>query len=506
MSSGEPPEPPPGRAGRQVFETDHLLAGLGRHAARGSLIAVSAQTARMAVQIAAMAILARLLAPADFGLAAMALACTGLLAMFTDLGLSAAAVQRDRLTHSLASALFGCNLAGGLAAMALLIAASPLVGRMFGEPRLVPLMMVLAVVLPLEAAGRQHAALLQRGMRFGALEGTALAAQAVGAAAAVGLALGGAGYWALAAQPLIAAGLGSALLWLACPWRPGRVRDWRGARSALLFGLDMTGFQILNQIHRQVDDLLIGWRWGAVDLGFYNRAYALMMLPIRLLSGPIGAVAIAALSRIKHDPAAWLRLYCRAIGGVMLVAAPVAILLALLAPQIVRLLFGPGWDPASEIFARLSLCILAQPVMSSVGWLWVSRGATRAMLRWAAGSIPLMVLAMLAGLPFGAVGVATGYAVSICLLTPVCLVFAARGLGFGLAPVRRALAPPLAGALAAYLAVRLLLPAAPAEAFGPALLGAGVFVLLYLGFTYALDRRTIRRMAELVSLLRGGGG
>src|SRR5690606_7649785 len=129
------------------------------------------------------------------------------------------------------------------------------------------LVIALAVPIPVTAAAAQHNALLQRGMRWLALQLTGIAAQLAGAVATILLAWTTAvGYWALVAQAWVSAVLGLVLAWIVCPWRPSPVRDWQGARSALHFGLNLTGFNFLNYFHRQFDNVLIGWRWGATEL------------------------------------------------------------------------------------------------------------------------------------------------------------------------------------------------------------------------------------------------
>ncbi len=491
------------------FEAYRPAGDLGRATARGGTLAVAAQIARLTLQLGVLAILARLLAPEDFGLVAMALVLTGFLAMFADLGLSTATMQRAEITEDVVSALFALNLVCGVGAMVALVLVGPFAGWAFDEPRLALVVAVLASGLPVLAAGRQHAALLQRGLRIGRIEAASLAAQAGAAAAAVALAFAGAGYWALVAQNLVATGLGTLFLWIACTWRPRRPRASPAVREAVGFGLRVAGFQVLNQVHRQTDDLLVGWRWGAAELGLYNRAYMLLTIPLQILTGPVSTAVLPALSRLRHrDRDAWLGLYATAIGSVMLIAAPAAMLLVIGAPQIVGLLLGPGWEGTAEIFGWLALSILAQPVMSSVGWLWISAGALRDMLRWAAMSIPLMVLAMLAGLPWGAVGVAAGYATSIVLLTPVCLLYAARGLGIAIAPVWRAVVPPILAALLAFALVRALgPPAVAADALAAAAVNAVLFATAYLGFTFAFDRTIIARTLGFARLLgRGAAG
>ena len=91
-------------------------------------------------------------------------------------------------------------------------------------------------------------------------------------------------------------GYASTLIWTACPWRPSLVSDWRGARSGLHFGAYLAGFSVVNFFHRQLDNIIVGWRFGATELGFYSRGYQLMLLPLNLFNGPLSAAIEPSLS------------------------------------------------------------------------------------------------------------------------------------------------------------------------------------------------------------------
>ena len=142
------------------------MGDIGRRAASGGAIAVAAQIVKLLVQFGTLAVMARLLLPADFGLVAMATTVTLFVGLFTDFGLSAATVQRAEIDHGTVSALFYINVATGAALMLLAIAAAPLAAWGFGDPRVSPVVMALAAQIPFVAATAQHNALLRRGMRW----------------------------------------------------------------------------------------------------------------------------------------------------------------------------------------------------------------------------------------------------------------------------------------------------------------------------------------------------
>src|SRR5688572_29226653 len=136
---------------------------------RGGAITVVAQGIKILVRLGSMAVLARLVEPADFGLVAMVTAVTGFVALFRDGGLAVATIQRAEINHDQVSTLFWINVAVGGALALLLVAAAPAIAHFYGEPRLVLVTMSLSIGLLFGGASVQHDALLRRQMRFGAL-------------------------------------------------------------------------------------------------------------------------------------------------------------------------------------------------------------------------------------------------------------------------------------------------------------------------------------------------
>ena len=434
---------------RGALGTDHLTQDLGARTARGGIIAMAAQVTRIVVQLGVMAVMARLLAPKDFGLVAMATTLTAFVGMFTNLGLSEATVQSKDIDQATVSVLFYINLAMGVAVMLVCMAAAPVAAWLFGDPRVLLLVIALSLSIPVSAAGAQHNALLQRGMHWGQLQWTPILAQAVGGAAAIVLAWKtGIGYWALVVQLWTAAVVSTGLLWWFCPWRPGGITHWSRAGSALHFGLHLTGFNFVNYFHRQFDNVLIGWRWGAADLGYYTRAYTLLTLPLTLVSAPMASAVVPALSRLQDDPERWRRAFLKAFGALNLVSAGLTAMLIASAEPLVRLVYGPGWSEAGHIFLLLAISMFAATPVNATGWIYLSLGQTQRMLHWSLIVTPFYVLAFLVGLPFGAAGVALCYSIALCVAAVPYLAYATRNAPIALGPVLLTGVPPAAlGAL-----------------------------------------------------------
>lgn len=439
---------PPGDPA-DALATAHLDQGLGTRAANGAFIAIGGQAVRTALSLASAVVLARLLSPEDFGLVAMAAAFTGFCGMFADLGLATATVQRRDIDHATVSALFFVNLGAGALVALLAAAAAPVAASIFGEPRLGPITAALAVPIVLTAASAQHRAVLQRGMHWTALQRIELTAQIAAAGVAIMLAWGTPlGYWALVAQAWASAATGLVLTWQTSSWRPGRVRDWSQVRGALGLGLNLTGFNLVNYFHRQFDNILIGWRWGATELGHYTRAYGLLLLPLSLINGPTSSAVIPALSRVQHEPERWRALYLAALSAVVLASSLITALLIATAVPLIAILFGSAWSQSAQIFECLALSMFAATPLNSTGWIHVSTGRTDRMLKWGLAATPVIVLAFAIGLPFGASTVALAYSIAMWVIAVPGMAYAAHGTAVGLADMLRAVVPLSAAGVA----------------------------------------------------------
>lgn len=467
-----------------VLCTAHLKDGLGTRAANGAFIAMGGQALRTGLGFACTIILARLLTPEDFGLVAMAATITSFCCLFVDLGLSTATVQHKEIDQNTASALFFINLGAGLLVTLAAVAAAPLAARWYGDQRMQAVAIGLALPIVLSAAAVQHRALLQRGMRWPALQHIDLSAQLAGGALAIALAWGTAlGYWALIAQAWVTAAVTLILTWRACPWRPSRVTHWKGVRGALDLGLNLTGFNLVNYFHRQLDNVLIGWRWGPMELGYYTRAYSLLLLPLSLINGPTSSAIIPALSRLQHEPDRWRASYLVSLSGVVLVSAPLTALLIAAATPLVAILFGPSWSESANIFQYLAISMFAATPLNTTGWIYVSIGRTERMFRWSLVATPVIVLAFIVGLPFGAASLALAYSGAMWLVFLPGLAFAAYGTPIRLSDMLRVIAPLTGAGIVSALAGLAAAAATPASSTVISLLAisaatAGVYALL----------------------------
>ena len=432
-----------------VLTSQHLRDSLGTRTIRGGAVAVGGQFARFALQVMGTSVLAHLLAPDQFGLFSIGGAVMAFVGVLTEVNLTTAAVQRETLDQNTASAMMLLAFAMGCAAFLLSAATIPVAAWFFKDPRLSAVVLGLGACLPIYGFGALHGALLARNMRWLDLQIAQLSGLAIGTAVAIAAAkIFNAGYWALVIQSWATAITVTALQWVLCPWRPSRVHDWSGLKPVLRFGLHMTGSQFLNYFHQQLDNILIGWRWGPVELGFYSRAYNLLTTPLNFISGPLGSTMVPALSRLNQEPEKWREAYLDALAVVTFIGAALAGLLYGGVSPLVDILLGPHWQPVKLMFSCLILGMFATTPMNTAGWIYISIGRTNRMFQWAMIGVPVYIASFLIGLPYGAVGVALCYSISRYIAFFPAFLMAVRDTNITMTDVLAVIAVPTIAAAA----------------------------------------------------------
>lgn len=400
------------------FNTDHLKADLKRKSVRSGTVTMASQSLRFIINMASTMILARLLVPADFGLLAMTQSLLVFINLFQSLGLSVATVQREHITHDQVSTLYWVNAAASSAVGLITIALAPLVAMLYNEPRLTNVTMALAIPMIISGLGSQHGALLARQMRFATEQAITVFAMVVSSIVAVVFAKLGHGYWSLVYKEIAMASTIVLCFWITVRWVPGPPRRSTGVRNMLSFGAYLTGSSFVNQMSRNVDNILIGTFAGPTALGLYNRAYNLLMLPIRQINKPVGSVAIPSLSRLQNEPDRFAAFYYKGVEVLLFCAMPIVAFSFVAAEEIVLVVLGDQWKDTVEIFRALAPAAILGTYNMAQGWLFAPLGKTKQELYVTVVSSTLTVGAFAVGINWGAIGVAYAYS-SVCMLKTI---------------------------------------------------------------------------------------
>lgn len=416
---------------------------------RGGLARLVAQGANFALRIGSLMVLARLLVPADFGLVGMVTALTGVLELFRDFGLSAAAIQRASITEEQMSTLFWINVLVGAVLGLMMVGAAPIIAAFYHEPRLIDVATVLAAGFLFNAVGIQHGAMLQRQLRFTALAVINTAAWVAAIAVAVGGAVAGYGYWALVGMTVTLPLATSIGYWVAAGWVPGRPHRRVGTGSMMRFGGVVTVNGLVVYIASNFEKILLGRYWGADAIGIYGRAYQLTNIPTSNLNSAAGEVAFSALSRLQDDPQRFRNYFLKGYSLILALTVPATIGCSLFAGDLILVLLGSKWNAAVPIFRLLAPTILIFAIANPLSWLLMSLGKIRRLLKMGLVIAPVMIMGYVIGLPHGPKGVALAYSIVMMLWVLPLIAWAVHGTVVSFGDVLVTASKPLASGIIA---------------------------------------------------------
>lgn len=384
-------------------------------------------------------VLARLLFPEDYGLAAMVLVFAGIVPVFSDLALGAALVQRRNLTESDRSTVFWTSAGIGAAFTFLGIGLSWPAAAFFGEAEVQPLFAALSLTFVVTSLGTTQRALLTREMDFRALELRLMAASFLAGMLGIGLAASGYGAWAIIGQQIAAAVASTILLWAFSPWRPSLAFSTASLRRLAGFSSNVFGTRLLFYFNRSSDNVLVGRVLGAGSLGAYNLAYNVMLAPLNRLGWPIAEVLFPAFSHMQDEPgrmaSAWVRVN-RLVGAF---TVPATLGLVIVAPEFVTAVLGARWAAAEPVIRLLAWVGLLQSLGTLNSAILQARDRTGTLLRYAVVALVASLVAFGVGLEWGIVGVAAGYAIASTFVEPYYAWLTARAVQTPLSALLRGL-------------------------------------------------------------------
>jgi O-antigen/teichoic acid export membrane protein len=312
--------------------------------------------ARAVLKVVVLVLLTRLLTPADFGLVSAGLVIVGVSLNFSQLGLGPAIVQRSVLEpRHLSTAFVGSTVFGILVAGAVWVAA-PAIAQFFRMEGLVPVVRALGFLFPIAGITIVPESLLQREFRFRLLANRDVLAYAVGyGAVGVVLALLGWGVWALVAAQLTQAFIRMAILLGAAPPFLRARPTWPSLIELMKYGIGQSAARLGMISANQADNLVVG-RWlGAVPLGEYSRAFQLVSVPATLVGDVLDKVLFPTMARVQDDLRRLAAAYLEGTSLVALVTLPLGVVAAILAPDLVSVVFGSRWSGMVAPFQVLAL-------------------------------------------------------------------------------------------------------------------------------------------------------
>src|SRR5579871_83666 len=493
---------------RGDFRPTAELADLRHRAVRGAGVMVLFQTLSIAIQVIATVVLARLLAPADFGVVSIVTTFSLLLQNFGVNGFTEAVVQREQLNDALTSNLFWINLGAGLLLSIGFAASGSLLARSFVNPNVTGVAIGIAVTILVTSTSVLHLGLLKRAMWFTAISTNDLLARGAYVISAIALGSAGWGYWALVLAAIIQSVFTSTGAWILCRWVPRFPRRVAGTSAMIRFAMHVYGFFGLNYAKNNLDNVLIASSFGASALGLYKKAFDLFYLAGTQLFAPMSSAAVPALRRIADDEPTYRRFLLESFSMHSFLGMGLGACLTLVGNDVVLVLLGPKWTEAGKIFTFFAPGIGAVFLYGPWGWIPLSIGRAERYSRWGVVELTVTALLFLLGLRWGPKGLAAAWSASYWLLALPATWYAGRPIHFGIAPVigvvwKYVLAAIVAGYACSLITLRIpslwLVMGTPGSLFRIVTISL-IFAALYLSLSILLHKglEPVRQIARLL--------
>jgi len=411
---------------------EQITQSLSVRVRSGVLWNLAGNISQQVLRIGFSVVLARLLSPREFGLIGMAGVFTGFASMYVSLGLGQAIVQRKDLSPQHLSSAFTISLSSAaLLCLLFNLLAAP-IANIYGEPALKPIIHVLSFQFVLSAFTLVHSALLQRGMRFKELSLIELASFISGSLTAVAVAWLGGGVWSLVGNAMVMSTTSLVLLWWRSRWKPNFGFHLSAVSELWAYSKHLVGFNTIYYWARNADSYLIGKYCGAADVGVYSRAYQLMMLPITQLGRVVAGVMFPALCQLRDDINRFREAIFKILRVIALGCFPTSVGIFIVAEPLIVTLFGEKWRGVIPILKVLVWAVIVQSLCVQ-HLVYNPLGRTNVTFKIGLLEHGLTVAAFVAGLPWGAMGVAVAYtAVWWLLVFPLGWSIASRMIGSNL--------------------------------------------------------------------------
>jgi PST family polysaccharide transporter len=362
---------------------------------------------QVVLRVLVLALLARLLTPADFGLVGAALIIVSFSEIFSQLGVGSAVVQRPNLeerhlrTGFTVSVLFGVMMAG-----LLWLLASDIAG-FFRMKELTSILRALVLIFPLQGMSVIAESLLQRELQFRPLAGIEVASYAVGyGVVGVSLAFMGFGTWSLVWAYLTQEILRSVILLVVQRHPKSPQFDPCAFKELVSFGGGFSLAQICGTVATQGDNFIVGRYLGVEALGLYSRVYQLMALPATLFTQVVDKVLFPVMAKIQNETERLATAYRRGAALTALLVLPASTVMIVLGPEIIQVGLGAKWTEAVVPFQVLTLGTFFRTGYKMSGTLARAKGAVYD-VAWRQGvyAILVVVVAWIA-YPYGITGIA----------------------------------------------------------------------------------------------------
>lgn len=290
-------------------------------------------------------VLARLLAPEDYGTIALVTVFTTILQVFVDSGLGTALIQKKDADDLDFSSVFYFNFFVCIVLYIGMFLAAPIIAGFYGDSSLIPIIRVISLTIVISGVKGIQQSYVSRNMLFKRFFFATLGGTIFSAFLGIGLAYAGFGVWAIVAQQLSNTAIDTLILWITVKWRPKKMFSWNRLKGLLSFGWKLLVSSLLDTVYNNLRNLIIGKFYSSADLAYYNQGDKFPKIIVTNINSSIDSVLLPTLANEQEHIDRVKSMTRRAIKTSTFIMAPLMMGLAFCATSIVKIVLTDKWLP-----------------------------------------------------------------------------------------------------------------------------------------------------------------
>ncbi len=386
-------------------------------------------------------VLARLLTPHEFGLVAMVTVILGIVKVIHSFGLGEALVQKEEITETDLSSVFWVNVFLGIFFTIVAILAAPFISKFYQKEILIPITYFFGITFLLDSFTVVHYALLWRNLEYKKLFFVQLPAILISGTVAVMMALNGFGVWSLVTKSLVSIAALLVFLNIASSWKPKFIFKIQAVKNLFGFSLPRVGTLTFSYLIRNLDKIMIGHSLGGAPLGFYEKSYSFMLLPLSNITSVVSQVLFPSFSKIQNNHEEIKEMFFKVIRFVAFFTFPLMIGLSIFSEPFILFLLGEKWKGSITVLQILAWVGLIQSISGFYQPVYLSQGATKLQFKLDIILKTQSVFWIILGINWGIHGVAFGILIGVLINQFPYLYFLGKLINMKLADFLKNLLP-----------------------------------------------------------------
>ncbi len=438
---------------------------------------ISAQVVSFVVSI----ILARLLEPSHYGAIAIVNIFITLANVFVSSGLGNALIQKKNSDEKDFSTVLYCNLFISVVFYGLVFVSAPFIANLYKLPELVSVLRVMGISLPISAFNNVQHSYVSKKMLFKRFFFSTIGGTIISAIVGIVLAYYGFGIWALVAQFMTNKIIDTVILFITVKWRPKLLFDFLRLKQLFVYGWKLLVSELINTGYIELRSLIVGVKYSANDLAYYNRGQSFPKLFISNINTSLQSVLFPAMSNIQDEKEKIKNLTRRAIKCNSYIVTPIVVGLALVARPFIQILLTDKWLPCVPFLQIYCVFYVFMPIQAACLQVIKATGRSDIYLKLEILKKLVGILLLLISMPFGAFAIAFSAVISNVFGALINVIPTKKILNYN---YREQISDYLHGIipLLCMVAVCLLMELLPLSSFAllilQALFGAGAYIFV----------------------------